>query len=210
MKRLIIIVISVLLLIVPAKAQWDTTRSTTHYTLPLATGTTLIATGAAFTFISPLKSVAVNLRDAVQADGHQKLHFDDYIQYLPAATSVTLNLFGVKSRHNLKKMALLEGSSYLLGFLIVESSKRLTRVERPDGRSLTSFPSGHTFTSTVGAEILRREYGKEYPWIAVAGYAIAATVAGMRIYNNRHWLGDVTAGAGVAILSTSLIYWLFD
>ena len=59
-------------------------------------------------------------------------------------------------------------------------------------------------------EILRREYGEEYPWIAVAGYAVAVTVAAMRIYNNRHWLGDVCAGAGLGILSVTLTYWALD
>ena len=75
---------------------------------------------------------------------------------------------------------------------------------------MNSFPSGHTFTAFTGAEILRREYGEEYPWIAVAGYAVAVTVAAMRVYNNRHWLGDVCAGAGLGILSVTLAYWALD
>ena len=62
----------------------------------------------------------------------------------------------------------------------------------------------------MGAEILRREFGKEYPWIAVAGYAVATLVGLMRISNNRHWAGDVLAGAGLGILSVSLVYWTLD
>ena len=30
----------------------------------------------------------------------------------------------------------------------------------------------------------------------------------MRIYNNRHWIGDVLVGAGVGILSVRVAYWL--
>lgn len=30
------------------------------------------------------------------------------------------------------------------------------------------------------------------------------------MYNNKHWLGDVAAGAGIGILSTTLSYWLYD
>ena len=64
------------------------------------------------------------------------------------------------------------------------------------------------FTAFMGAEILRREYGEEYPGIAIAGYTVATGVGLMRIYNNRHWASDVLAGAGIGILSASLTYWL--
>ena len=30
----------------------------------------------------------------------------------------------------------------------------------------------------------------------------------LRIYNDKHWLTDVAAGAGIGILSTKLAYWL--
>lgn len=62
----------------------------------------------------------------------------------------------------------------------------------------------------TGAELLRREYGKEYPWVAVAGYAVAVLVGAMRVYNNRHWVGDVLAGAGIGIASVTLVYWALD
>ena len=84
------------------------------------------------------------------------------------------------------------------------SSKYFIDKERPDGRGLNSFPSGHTFTAFVGAEMLRLEYGQEYPAIAVAGYAVATLTGALRIYNNRHWASDVLAGASVGILSVQL------
>ena len=121
-----------------------------------------------------------------------------------------LNLCGLKGKHSFNRLLLLEGGSYLLGAGWLNAFKYALAVERPDGSRLNSFPSGHTFTAFTGAEILRREYGEEYPWIAVAGYAVAVTVAAMRIYNNRHWAGDVLAGAGLGILSVSLVYWTLD
>ena len=37
-----------------------------------------------------------------------------------------------------------------------------------------------------------------------------ATGTGMfRMYNNRHWLTDVAAGAGIGILSTKFAYWVY-
>ena len=80
--------------------------------------------------------------------------------------------------------------------------------ERPYSGVFNSFPSGHTYTAFMGAEILRREYGEEDPGIAIAGYTVATSVGIMRIYNNRHWASDVLAGAGIGILSASLTYWL--
>ena len=206
MKRLLFIV--TILLLLPVRAQQDSV-STTSLWAPAA-GTTLLAGGALFTFTPEMKAWAVDLRDAVQADGYPKLHFDDYLEYVMPATPVALNLCGLKSRHDFKKLALLEGGSYLLGVALLEAGKYGFGVARPDNNAPTSFPSGHTFSATAAAEILRREYGEEYPWVAVAGYSVAALVGAMRIYNNRHWVGDVLAGAGLGILSVSAVYWIFD
>lgn len=37
---------------------------------------------------------------------------------------------------------------------------------------------------------------------------MASGVAFMRLYNGRHWLNDVIAGAGVGILSARIGYWM--
>ncbi len=176
----------------------------------LASGALLTTGGTLFTYNPYLKSQAVSLRDAVQADGHDRLLFDNYLQYLPAVTPAVLNLCGVKGKNSFWKMAMLEGGSYLLGAAVLNAGKYGLGVLRPDGSAYNSFPSGHTFTAFTGAEILRREYGEEYPWIGIAGYAVATLVGAMRIYNNRHWAGDVLAGAGLGILSVTTVYWLFD
>lgn len=42
----------------------------------------------------------------------------------------------------------------------------------------------------------------------MAGYAVAAGVGAMRVYNNKHWCSDILAGAGIGILSASIMYWL--
>ncbi len=93
--------------------------------------------------------------------------------------------------------------------LTVNVTKSAARVMRPDGSTKNSFPSGHTATVFMGAELLRREYQDVSPWIGVAGYSVAAFTGFMRMYNNRHWLTDVLAGAGVGILSAEAAYWLY-
>ena len=166
--------------------------------------------GSVLTFVPAANRLAVAVRDEVVAADLPRLHFDDYIQYLPLSTPVVLQLCGVKGRHSLGRMAMLEGGSYLLGGGWLYGLKFGIGKMRPDGSRNNSFPSGHTFTAFAGAELLRREYGDEYPWLAVAGYSVATVVALMRVYNNRHWAGDVLAGAGLGILSVTLVYWALD
>ncbi|MBQ1177891.1 MAG: phosphatase PAP2 family protein, partial [Bacteroidaceae bacterium] len=70
------------------------------------------------------------------------------------------------------------------------------------------FPSGHTATTFMGAELVRIEYGDEHPWLAAGAYTLATAVGVLRVYNDRHWFTDVFAGAGVGILSARIGYWL--
>ena len=57
----------------------------------------------------------------------------------------------------------------------------------------------------MGAELVREEYGMGY---GLGAYAVATSIAFLRMYNNRHWLNDVIGGAGVGILSARIGYWL--
>jgi membrane-associated phospholipid phosphatase len=60
----------------------------------------------------------------------------------------------------------------------------------------------------MGAEFLYQEYKDKSIWYGIAGYAVATGTGLFRIYNNRHWLTDVAAGAGIGILSTKIAYWV--
>ena len=200
------------LMALPTYAQWDTAgiRLNSIKIGPAATGVGLAADGSALTFVPSVNNMQVTLRDNVVIADMPKLHLDDYVQYTNAIAPLALNICGVKSRHSSGRLALLEGGSYLLGAGWLNAFKYGIEVLRPDNSSYNSFPSGHTFVAFTGAEILRREYGEEYPWIAVAGYTVAIIVGAMRVYNNRHWAGDVLAGAGLGILSVTLVYWALD
>lgn len=54
-----------------------------------------------------------------------------------------------------------------------------------------------------------REYNETNFWLGISGYPIAAMTGIYRIFNDKHWVGDVIAGAGIGILSTEVAYWLF-
>jgi hypothetical protein len=148
------------------------------------------------------------LRDEVTEDIDEKLTIDDFSQYAPMASVYALNAMGVRGKNNFKDRTIVMATSYLIMSGTVLGLKSITKVERPDGSSNNSFPSGHTATAFAGAEFLWQEYKDKSIWYGVAGYAVATGTGLFRIYNNRHWLTDVAAGAGIGILSTKIAYWL--
>jgi len=119
-----------------------------------------------------------------------------------------LNGFSVKGKNSMIDQT----GIYLLSNIFLnattQSLKRITAVTRPDGTP-NAFPSGHAAEAFASAEFLRQEYGNQSAWYTVSGYTAATAVAVLRMYNNRHWLSDVIAGAGLGVLSTRASYWLY-
>jgi hypothetical protein len=139
----------------------------------------------------------------------EKTSIDDFSQYAPIAGLYGLSAMGVKGKNNIKDKTIILATSYLLMGLTVNAFKKTASVERPDGRGLNSFPSGHTATAFMGAELMYQEYKDASVWYGISGYAVAAGTGAFRMYNNRHWLSDVVAGAGIGILSAKAGYWLY-
>lgn len=171
--------------------------------------TTLIAVGALGMENGWLRHHNHELRNELQENIDKKVPIDDLSQYAPMAAVYSLDLFGLKGKHDMVDQTIILGTAYALMGVTVNSLKAITNVQRPDGSSLNSFPSGHTATAFMGAELLRREYWDISPWIGVAGYAVAAGTGFFRMYNNRHWFTDVLAGAGIGIFSVQAAYWLY-
>jgi membrane-associated phospholipid phosphatase len=84
--------------------------------------------------------------------------------------------------------------------------KELTHVTRPDASNDKSFPSGHTSHAFAAATFMAKELKDKSIWYGVGAYTIATGVGVLRIMNNRHWVSDVMAGAGIGILSTNIAY----
>jgi hypothetical protein len=137
-----------------------------------------------------------------------RLYIDDYTQFVPAVAVYGLDLMGVEAKHNFRDRTFVMTTSYLLMSASVQTIKRITKVERPDGSNDHSFPSGHTATSFVGAHILYKEYKDISPWIGIASYAVASGTGVMRVINKKHWVSDVVTGAGIGILSVEISYML--
>lgn len=130
---------------------------------------------------------------------------DDYLQYVPLATGIGLGLTGVKSRHPLRERLCVAVTTSAITALVVNVTKYSVGEKRPDSERKNSFPSGHTATAFMGAEMVRMEYGNA---CGIGAYVFATGIAVSRMYNDRHWLNDVIAGAGIGILSTHISYWL--
>ncbi|RAW00974.1 phosphatase PAP2 family protein [Pseudochryseolinea flava] len=131
---------------------------------------------------------------------------DNYLMHAPVAIVYGLNAIGVKGKHDFKNRTLLLVKSEAIMAALTFSFKSMTKVSRPDDSNNYSFPSGHTAQAFATATFLAKEYGEKNIWYSIGAYGMATTVGAMRILNNRHWVSDVLAGAGIGILSTNLAY----
>jgi len=170
---------------------------------------TMITIGVIGVYSDWLESKNYQIKDELRENIDKKITIDDFSQYAPIAAVYGLNIAGLKGYHNFEDRTIILATSYLITGITVESLKRIIKEERPDRSNNQSFPSGHTATAFMGAEFLWREYKDVSPWIGITGYAVAAGTGFFRMYNNKHWLTDVIAGAGFGILSTKIGYWLY-
>ena len=116
---------------------------------------------------------------------------------------------GLKGEHRFWERTAILALAYATMGITVNGIKAAVGEQRPDSPARNSFPSGHTATAFMGAEFLWQEYGRAQPLIGYTGYAVATATGLLRIYNNRHWVNDVVAGAAIGMLSTKFAYWLF-
>ena len=137
-------------------------------------------------------------------------HYDDFLQYSPAAVMLGMKALGVEGRSSWGRMAVSDAFSIALMASVVNTLKHTVKEKRPDGSNSRSFPSGHTATAFMCATMLHKEYGHISPWISIGGYTVATATGVSRILNNKHWISDVMVGAGIGILSTEMGYFLTD
>ncbi|MCF0160950.1 MAG: phosphatase PAP2 family protein [Bacteroidaceae bacterium] len=145
-------------------------------------------------------------------DGHMQdlskgrtTKIDNFLRFAPTVGSIILQVAKVPTRYTLQERLALKATSYLAYFGLVGGLKLVVHENRPDGSDDDSFPSGHTAVVFMGAEHIRAQYGG---WYGAAAYTVATGVAFLRMYNRKHWLTDVMAGAGAGILCARVGYWL--
>ena len=121
---------------------------------------------------------------------------DDVLRFVPTIAVFGLKACGVEAESTWQRR--------------IGAQVHAIHEKRPDGTDNHSFPSGHTSVAFSGATVLMHEYRKVSPWIGVAGYAVATTVAVDRVRRNRHHWGDVMAGAAIGVASAEAGYLLGD
>ena len=174
---------------------------------PTIKGSAIFTVGAAVTASKWYRNkIEIPVRDYFQENLkiHTKTQVDDICQFAPTATYLFLG-YGIKSSHSFTERFMAATTSTAIMTATVCAMKYTIRRMRPDDSRANSFPSGHTATAFMGAELILIEYG---PWWGAGAYVFAAGVGICRMYNNRHWMSDVIAGAGVGILSAHAAYWL--
>jgi membrane-associated phospholipid phosphatase len=65
-------------------------------------------------------------------------------------------------------------------------------------KNSVSFPSGHATIAFTVASAVAENY--ESHWVDAAAYGLAAGVGFSRVYQDRHWTSDITAGAILGIV----------
>lgn len=171
----------------------------------------ILLTAAGFSgFLSKdVRNLNMDIRgDVMYSHPNFKTTADNYLQFLPAIATFALKFGGQPSRNGMWTSTKLYVTSSILMAGSVYALKCGMKERRPDSETLNSFPSGHTATAFAGAEFMRQEFKYSAPILSYTGYLAAAATGTLRIYNNRHYLTDVLAGAGIGILATKSAYWI--
>jgi len=147
----------------------------------------------------------VSLQNHIQSGLNFHTKADNFLQFSPLAILATADAFDLKTANNIKtqvkNIVIITTANYVL----VQSIKDITNVTRPNG-SKHSFPSGHTSNVFALAGILHHELKNSNPFLSYTGYALATTTGVFRVLNNKHWVSDVLAGAGLGMLVTDVFY----
>jgi hypothetical protein len=151
------------------------------------------------------KNIKKKLRDGEGVIDYS-IPVDDLIQYLPIAELCIADVLGVRSKNHWFDQAKYLVISNAITAALTHGAKVLINKERPNGADY-SFPSGHSSFSFTNATILYEEFHNTAPVFSYSGYVLTSMVGSLRVINNKHWISDVLAGAGLGILVTRMVYY---
>lgn len=205
MKRLCLVLLCALT-VMPVRAQYASDFKCTQLLAPVL----LTGAGLGLHYLGH-EAIEMPLRDYVQQDirqGGTTPFYDigSYVQYVPSSMHIGLGLLGARSQHAFLDRTIESSIAHLTGLALSRIPKLIFNAQRPDGGS-KAFPSGHSILAFAGAELTRMDYGAGW---GAGAYALAAFVGVDRIYGDRHWIGDILAGAGLGVLSAHVGGWLLQ
>ena len=133
---------------------------------------------------------------------HRKANVETWATLSAQLAAVVI---GSKTKHKFVDRILVKLTSYTLLYATMPVVNRCVREMRPDGHSNHSFPSFKSAAAFMVAEQTRIERG--WAW-GMGMYAFAAGVGALQMYNDRCYVNDIVAGAGMGILAVHAAYWL--
>lgn len=164
----------------------------------------LIASGILLSDSGFEKSLNKETRDRV--GNSFDFPIDEYTRFAPIVQLYVADIVGVKAKNHWFDQTKNLAVSIILTDVITNTLKRSIYKVRPNGFNAKAFPSGHSSLTFSTAAVLYEEFGQSSPILAYSGYGFAAITGSFRMLNNKHWLSDVLAGAGIGILVTKLVY----
>ncbi len=150
------------------------------------------------------KNIKKKLRDGEGVIDYA-IPIDDLMQYFPIAQLYVADFLGVKAKNHWFDQTKYLIISNVITAALTHGAKFAINKERPNGSSY-AFPSGHSSFSFANATVLYEEFHDAAPGFASSGYILTSMVGSLRVINNKHWVSDVLAGAGLGILVTRLVY----
>ncbi len=131
---------------------------------------------------------------------------DDGLWTVPSVAMYLFDFYGYESENDWFDKSKYLGIAMCANYITINTLKYLVNETRPDSSNNYSFPSAHTSLAFVSATTLFHEYKDINPYIAYGGFLFAGATAYLRITNNKHFVSDVLAGAGIGILVTNMVY----
>lgn len=209
MKQRILIFCCTLGLVLPLWAQLDTItmekeRPRLIRPQQIIVPTAMIGLGAVAISNHKLCDWKMDVRDAMQRGrgSHHKANVESWVTLTAQIGVIAL---GPRPKHSFTDRMLVKLTGYTLLYTTMPIVKRCIKEPRPDGHSNHAFPSYKTANAFFVAEQVRIERG--WGW-GMGMYAVAAGVGVLQMYNDRCYVNDVLAGAGMGILATHAAYWL--
>lgn len=164
----------------------------------------MITAGAVAISNHRLCEMKMDVRDAMQRGrgDHRKANVETWATLSAQLLTVAL---GPKPKHKFVDRMLVKATSYVLQYSTMPVVRRCVREVRPDGHSYHSFPSFRAANTFMAAEQVRIERG--WAW-GMGMYTFAAGVGVLQMYNDRAYINDIVAGAGMGILAVHAAYWI--
>ncbi len=164
----------------------------------------MISLGAAAVANNKLGQMKLDVRDAFQdARGtHRKANIETWATL---GAQIAVLSFGPKAKHSFVDRMLVKATSYAILYSTMPVVRRCVNEPRPDGHGNHSFPSFKSANVFMAAEQVRIERG--WGW-GMGMYTFATGIGVLQLYNDRCYVNDVLAGAGMGILSVHAAYWI--